>query len=73
MHIPPALLSGLADDSEELLYDLLCFAAGLYQLEGDIQPRQGEYDCSDTVRDRARYDGSRCRRQDYCQSRKKQS
>ena len=73
MHIPPALLSGLADDPEELLYDLLCLAAGLDQLEGDIQPRQGEYDCNDTVRDRAWYDGSSCRRQDYCQSRKKQS
>ena len=73
MHIPSAFLSGLADDPKEILYDLLCFAAGLYQLEGDIQPRQGEYDCSDTVRDRAWYDGSRCRRQDYCQSRKKQS
>ena len=73
MHIPSAVLSGLADDPEELLYDLLCFAAGLDQLEGDIQPRQDEYDCSDTVRDRTWYDGSRCRRQDYCQSRKKQS
>ena len=73
MHIPPALLSGLADDSKEFLDGFLCLAAGLDQLEGDIQPRQGEYDCSDTVRDRAWYDGSRCRRQDYCQSRKKQS
>ena len=36
MHIPPALLSGLADDSEELLDGFLCPAAGLDQLEGDI-------------------------------------
>ena len=54
MHIPPAVLSGLADDSEELLYDLLCFAAGLYQLEGKVKARYETQDCHDPVRNRTR-------------------
>ena len=56
MRIPSALLSGLADDSEELLYDLLCFAAGLDQLEGKVKARYETQDCHDPVRDRTRND-----------------
>ena len=56
MHIPPALLSGLADDPEELLDGLLCFAAGLNQLEGKVKARYETQDCHDPVRDRTRND-----------------
>ena len=55
-HPATVLLSGLADDPEELLDGFLCFAAGLDQLEGKVKARYETQDCHDPVRDRTRND-----------------